>query len=246
MEIPDGFEQKPLTDMQRFNGSVLRAENNLRHESFMVTSKSRAKNPDIHVVSRGVRANIGVVTENPKISAEEDLTIDGLKAVRFEAEAKNKGVFGATFTYVVTVLEGSQEIIVINGWAPTKADFSAEREDFRHLAYLVKGLVLPVEAASQQENSSATPGSRGPGSGTSTSVASPPSTEANATTAPVAVSAAPSPVISASPNAPSADRPSSAARSGADRLRDLEKLCKEGVVADSDCVVKKKELLGAL
>ena len=140
MDIPEGFEQKPLTDMQRYQGFLLKAEHPVKRLNFMVSSQPRTPATEAAALARSIATRMMAAIDDAKGSREEELSIRGMHALRFEVEGKNKGLFGARFTYVVTLLEGSQEMIVVNAWAPTKDDFEKERNELRQLAFRVEGL----------------------------------------------------------------------------------------------------------
>lgn len=242
MNVPDGFEQTPLTDVQRFNGALLRAWHPYKKMTVYVSSSPRRPASDIASLARSVDANIIASTEDGKTSREEEIAVKGMRALRFEVEAKNKGLFGARFTYVVTVIEGAQELLVVNASAPTTREFEKERDELRQFALGIEGLGS-ADVPAPSTIASATP----PMDSKQSAKVAP---EAQAPVASSTTGAQPVPAVVAAPATPSAvvTAPTvpTSGQSVADRLRELEKLCKEGVLSASECELKRKELIKAL
>jgi hypothetical protein len=255
MNIPEGFESKPVSEMQRFQGFLLRAENPLTKAGFAVSALPRTATVDAASVATKVEAHMKTLIDDAKTSAEEELTIKGLRALRFEMEGKNKGLFGGTFIYVVTLLEGSTEVLVVNAWAPTKADFSKEREELQRLALSVDGLAAPSPALIPNPTYTASPAPAASSptgevlpSALAAQPAKAPSTEPNqskpaghidaggeAKEREVAATAAQQPISQRSaPVSPAAQK-----------LRELNQLLKDGVITPGDYEAKKQEILKA-
>ena len=139
MDIPDGFEQKPLTDIQRFNGNLLHAVNSRGKMSFFVSSNKRDASTDSAGVAQAIATRMMNTLEEAKTANEEELTVNGLRALRFEVVGKTKVLFHPRFTYVVTLLEAPQELLVVNAWTPTD-EYDKNKETLRQLIYRVSGM----------------------------------------------------------------------------------------------------------
>jgi hypothetical protein len=145
IELPEGFKPNELTSTQLFNGSLLSAHDASKKIGVSVLAQPRKKDGDGGVLARNISTALIAVVENGKISDEEELTINGLHAYRFRMVGKNKGLFGRSFTYVVTVLVGSDEFVQINANCLTD-DFGKYKDLLDHFAYDIKGLnvVQPI------------------------------------------------------------------------------------------------------
>jgi hypothetical protein len=139
IDVPDGFEQKPLTDIQRFNGNLLHAENSHNNTGFFVSSRGRDASTDSAGIAQAIATRMIGTLEEAKTANEEELTVNGLRAFRFEVVGKLKVLFHPRRTYVVTLLEAPQELLVINAWTPTD-DYDKNKEVLRQLVYRVSGL----------------------------------------------------------------------------------------------------------
>jgi hypothetical protein len=226
IEMPEGFELKPVTDSARYAGALMRAEGPARM-AFQVSA--RPKDSDIGAVANAVSNQMSGMVEDYRVIRQEQATINGMRAAIFESEGKNKGAFGPKFTYIVTVLEGDKELVVVNAWAPWKEDLSYERAKLRSIAPMVKGIhtdnPAPVQAAIAVDTKAAVPAS----------------TEAVAnggitSPAPQEPATVTQPARAAVPNTAAVG----------DRLRELEKLYKEGILSKQEYDDKKRELLRAL
>jgi translation elongation factor EF-1beta len=137
IDIPDGFEQKPLTDIQRFNGNLLKAENGKM--GFFVSAMPRDASTDSARIAQAIANRMMATLQEASTSNEEELTVNGMHALRFEVVGKTKALFHPRFTYVVTLLEAPSELVVINAWTPT-GDYDKNKEVLRQLIYRVSGL----------------------------------------------------------------------------------------------------------
>lgn len=225
MDIPDGFEQKPLTDMQRFQGNLLKAENSSLKLGFFVSSRGRDASTDSPAIAQAIATRMISTLEEGKTLNEEQLSVNGMKAYRFEVAGKSKALFHPKFTYVVTVLESERELVVVNAWTPTDG-YEKNKDILRQLAFRISG----VNSAESER----------------TAV---PSIPASAPVVRQLTESIPQiqPILPAATASGSTAAPmQSGTGSVADKLRELDKLFKEGVITQPEYEVKKKELLKAL
>jgi hypothetical protein len=240
LNIPDGYEQRSLTDMQRLQGFVLKAENPAKHTGFMVRSLKRSTGGDPATIAHNMSESMLRVMDNSKTANPEELTINGLRAWRFEMTGKNKGLFGVTNTYLVTVLAGEDEILTVNAWAPVD-NYLQEKEEFKELVASVKGLAATIEVAKPIESSKppvqtvAEPVASAPVSVPVTEAAPVP-TKVSSSTAALTVTTA---TESTGEGVSSMDLT-------VRKLRELDKLYKDGILNKAEYESKKKDLLKAL
>jgi hypothetical protein len=237
IEVPEGYEQRQLTEFQRFAGTLLRADQPARRIGFVVNARPRVPGSDTAAIANAVGIEMSRLVDDFQILGQEELLINGTKALRFEAEGKNKGVFGPKFTYIVTLLEGEREVLVVNGFAPSKADFTAEREELRRLAFGVKGL--------RMENGDLTPGAERMPLNASPAMEAIGSAMEGAAFRPGEAPAS-RPALVETGAGPSGSTSTGAQRSFADRLRDLEALKKDGLVTQQEYEQKRRVLVDGL
>jgi hypothetical protein len=218
MDVPDGFEQKPLTGIERFNGRLLRAENG--KIGVIVSAMPRGASTDSAGIAQGVANRKIAALEEANTSNEEELTVNGFHALRFQVAGKLKALFHPQYTYIVTLLEAPKELLMVDAWTPT-GDYDKNKEVLRQLIYRVSGLE-PVEDTPPPAGALSIP------------------IKSDFTPQP-ASSSVPQSATSASEAVPSPDR-----ESIANKLRELDKLQKEGIITQQEYEAKKKELLNAL
>jgi hypothetical protein len=200
IELTEDFTASSLTDLERFNGFLLKAtSSSVKEHGVQISATTKQPTNSIQSVANAIEQRM---IANPKLLDTksqniETLTINGMPAVRFEISTTLKGVFGTDVTYFYTILEGDGEIVVINVYAPK--DYGEEhRAAFQNYAFKVSGLSAKPQVSEQPEN-------------------------------------APKPAAaSASVNSPE------------DRLQQLNKMFKSGLITKDEYNVKKKEILKAL
>lgn len=237
LSVPDGYEQRSLTDMQRFQGFILKAENPAKHTAFMVSSLKRDGAPAPATVAHNISENMKQLVDNASTTNAEELTINGMPAWRFELTGKSRGLFGATHTYLVTILAGTKEIVTINAWAPVD-NYLREKEEFAQISASVKGL---LDVAGPANSAALVPQAQ-------------PAPTLPPDSAPAPVVLSPAPIVTSTPPmlqpVPAASTATGQDQSNTDltikKLRELDKLYKDGILNQSEYEGKKKELLKAL
>jgi hypothetical protein len=140
--LPDEFEAKTITDLQRFNGALLVATSKLQaNKGVVVNARKKLATSDPTSIANAVeKAQVAGLVDAKSLNPEQ-LQINGARAWRFEVEGTTKGMFGQKLTYLVTVLEGDSEILIVNAFIPT-ADYDANKAELKKLAESVEGLKL--------------------------------------------------------------------------------------------------------
>lgn len=143
INVPDEYEPKQLTDAQKFNGGVLSAVHPTTTAGIYVSARKRETNSDPAQITHAAGVALSNAIVDAKTSNEEQITINGMRAWRFELTGKNKGVFGRTYTYLVTVLEGDEELVMVNAFALTD-DYEKEKEALKQVVASVTGIKAPI------------------------------------------------------------------------------------------------------
>ena len=233
INLPDGYSPQSLTDLQKFNGALLFAKDNTKDSGVFVTATKREVISDMQTYVANLRVNQTKSLDDTQQSEIEQLTINGMKAWRFETKGKVKNLFGTRYTYLMTVIEGEKEAVAVNAWTYTNNYEYKGKEELKQLALNVTG----INAGPSPADSSPPPAPPADASIDSPKAEVPvPSTEATSstlTTAPAARAAA----------SPASNGPPTTSENAADRLRDLNKLYKEGVITQEEFEAKKKEIL---
>jgi hypothetical protein len=140
ISLPDDYEVKQPTELQKFNGQVLSANaKGKRNTGVVINARKKDSNSDPAAVASAYEKShlnflLDAESKNP-----EQLTINGLKAWRFEVNGKLKGVFGQQLTYLITVIEGDSEILSLISFTPTQ-NYAEEKATLLKIVEDIKGL----------------------------------------------------------------------------------------------------------
>lgn len=152
IELSDDYEAKPVTDLERFNGTLLKASaKGMVNQGVIVSAIGKTANRDLKTIASGVetRSLTNSAFKEVKSQNPEQITIKGLPAVRWEIVGTLKGLFGADVTYLYTLIEGGDEFVLVNAYAPTSY-FQNNRPEVVKIAEGITGLHnAPNQIASQ-------------------------------------------------------------------------------------------------
>ena len=142
INLPDDFEATPLTDLERFNGWLLKAKSNdPRYKGFRGININFVKKKDassnIEDFGNAVEKRLYSILENASTKNPERFKVDGHDALRFEVTGANKGVFGTTNTYLVNIIDGNGELIAVNAFNRA-SDFENSKPEFIKIVDQIK------------------------------------------------------------------------------------------------------------
>jgi len=246
IDLPDDFQTSKLTDLERFNGWLLKATSKgERNHGIQISTTPKKANFDIETIANNLERS---TLNNQKLkdvasARSEKLTINGMPAVRFEISGTLTGIFGQRITYQYTIIDGDNELVVVDVYAPV-GYMESNRPELQKMAEKVSGLrsteqiaspplihAYPPTLKSASDRTVSAPVPPGPLAATqmapvnqSTSAASP-STLTTLTTGQVAASAAEKSALAEQ------------------RLQRLSKLLKDGVITQPEFDTKKQEIM---
>jgi hypothetical protein len=139
INLPDGYKPKGITDLQRFNGMLLIALNSLNDTGVAVTTVKHDVISDMDTYVNNVRVKSLDSLDEPEQSATEELMIKGLKAWRYETKGKLKNLFGTRYTYVMTIIQGDNEVLALNSWCKTN-EYEKYKDEIEGIAFGVEGI----------------------------------------------------------------------------------------------------------
>jgi len=139
MNIPDDYKLEDLNETQKFNGIILKATNSKDDTSLQITSLNRELVPDIKSYAEKLKVNTASILDDPEQTKIEELKINGIRALRYETKGKLKNLFGTRYSYLETIMEGDNEIILIESWATT-SKFEKHKDAIEQLAFGISGL----------------------------------------------------------------------------------------------------------
>jgi hypothetical protein len=149
IDIPDEFEQKTLTNDQRFDGYILFAENSRENFGVTVSARPREYVADTLELLYGLAKNMESTLDGGTNGDPERTEIDGMPAWRIEVTGKRRGFFGQRYTYMYTAIEGDKEIVVINTYSLTD-DYEKRKAGLRKISESVRGLKTTVAESGPQ------------------------------------------------------------------------------------------------
>lgn len=141
MEIPEDFKAAPIDDINKFNGSVLTAisdKGGSRELAVFVRQREAMISAD-SIKQATVSGMAAVFKDAPILKNQEELTINGLRAWRYEIIGTTKSIFASSITYQLTMLEGENEYVIVNATTKT-SNYEEDKEAMRSFAYKISGL----------------------------------------------------------------------------------------------------------
>ena len=149
IDLPEGWKPTPLTEAQRNDGAVLLAYNGSINTWFQVSTATRSKASDLAASIKSMKDAQLTRLKDPEATQTEttQLAIGNLPAWRFELGAKVNGI---PYSIMKTVLEGRDEIVVIECWTTT-ANFSQVKEGLAKIVESVTGITPPARVVKEVE-----------------------------------------------------------------------------------------------
>lgn len=241
IDLTDDYQPNQLTDLERFNGMLLKATSKTtRNRGLQISATTKKPNLDIEAMANNLERSI---LNNQKLKdmstgRTEKLSINGAAAVRFELSGTLTGIFGQRITYQYTIMETANEIVLINVYAP--ADYmESNRQELQKTATLVTGL-KPAELSTTSPVAPALSGPPPAIQAGSALDARFPTAQTQATEPPLLTPiAAAAPFVTPPMVFAEKDKSSLAEQ----RLERLSKLLKDGLISQSEFNAKKKEIL---
>ena len=140
VNLSDDYEAKPLTDLQRYNGTLLiAASKTTRNKGVVINAREKKATSDPQSLADSVeKVQLSTLAEGVSKNAEQ-LKINGSNAWRFEVHGKTKGVFGSEVVFIITILEGDTELLIVNAYTQ-KANYEKDKEELRKLSDDITGI----------------------------------------------------------------------------------------------------------
>jgi hypothetical protein len=137
LSLPAGWERKALTEPMIMRNVILFATNRTIDSGVYLFAEKREGITDLMEYAYTRRSNQANALTDPHLSNISQIEIGGKKALRFDVTGKVKN--GVKITYMMTVINGSTEIAIVNTWT-TAADYERRKEAMTLLAENVSGL----------------------------------------------------------------------------------------------------------
>lgn len=149
LDLPEGYTPNALNEVQEFNGVLLLATNK-SNDSYVTVSAVRGEIiSDFDHYAENLRARAGKNLNNTKVGDLQKLTINGLPARQYTYSGDLKNLYGTNYTFLVTALQGSDEVVLVESWCPTKK-YEKNSPEFIHISQSIVGIAgnpnAPVDA----------------------------------------------------------------------------------------------------
>jgi hypothetical protein len=140
MEVPDEFKAQKMSDIYIFHGIVLGAGSEKDGRALYVYFRQRETTYPPETLMQATITGLNTSLKEPAIiKNQEELTINGMKAWRFEAVGTDKAIFARSITYQYTMLEGDNEYVIIGATAYT-SNYEDKKQEMYTYAYKVSGI----------------------------------------------------------------------------------------------------------
>ena len=137
LNLPADWEQKPLTEVMVKGGGSVYATTKGADAAVLVSVANREGVTDLMAYVTARRAALEGSLLNPASTEVTRLEINGRHAYRFEVAGSRRG--GMKVTYLSTIIEGGQQIGVVNAWTKS-SDYAKHKPVFETLASNITGL----------------------------------------------------------------------------------------------------------
>ena len=149
IDVPDGWREKQLTDVQKAESVVLYAVDDQKHAGVTMSThvKTGIDDMDAYVARQLTRFIKKLDDSSATLVAKSD--INGMHAWRYEISGRLKN--GQRVKYLVTNYEGEDELIYLAVWTGSE-QFEAEHETFVAVADSLTGVKdedMPKEASAE-------------------------------------------------------------------------------------------------
>ena len=145
LDLPDTWEQKPLTDRMKAGRNVLFATNSTTDSSLLLATVRRSEIGDMATYAKTRRAMVATILEETVQSPVKQLTINGASAWQFEGSGKPRSgspaplSVGTPIVVLQTIYEGSQEIVIVNTWT-IAANYPNQKAELQRIANSLTGI----------------------------------------------------------------------------------------------------------
>ena len=156
LDLPEGYTPDALSEVQEFNGTLLHASNKSNDSYLSVGTVRGELISDFDHYAENLRAGAGKNFSNAKVGDLQKLTINGLPARQYTVTGELKNLFETRVTFLVTVLQGSDEVVLIQSWCPTWK-YAKNSPEFIHISQSIVGIAgnpnAPIDAQKAGEGS---------------------------------------------------------------------------------------------
>lgn len=158
IDVPDHWDQRPLTDVMKANGSVLFMYNKESRSGLVLSTIKRDHVSDMTAFAESrLRRQLGKLTD-AQPGPITTMEVNGIPAWRFEVAGRTKS--GTMLKYMNTLFEGEEEAVVLSTWTTVEA-YDGQRELLASISDSLSG-VGPQPGEKNEQGALPTAGQVGP------------------------------------------------------------------------------------
>lgn len=142
LELSDDWQQRPLVAGQDPKVIVLYVVNKTTNTALTLGSIQRSELGQISVFAQTRQATLAANLTDAKLSPVETLKVGQLPAWRYTVTGNSKRGKQTSWTYMVTIYEGRDEVIIVNSWA-NSLNFELQQAEMHKIEDGLSGVVPP-------------------------------------------------------------------------------------------------------
>ena len=142
LELSDEWQQRPLVAGQDPKVVVLYAVNKTTNTALTFGTIKRSELGQVSVFAQTRQATLASNLTDPKLSSIESLRVGQLPAWRYTVTGNSKRGNQISWTYMVTIYEGRDEVIIVNTWT-TSVNFELQQAEMHKIENGLSGVIPP-------------------------------------------------------------------------------------------------------
>ena len=142
LELSDDWVQRPLQPGQDPKVIVLFAFNKTTNTALTLGTIKRSDLGDVSVFARTRQATLAGNLLDAKLGPIESLKVGELPAWRYTVSGNSKRESHLPWTYMVTIYEGRDEVIIVNTWT-SSANFELQQAEMHKIENGLTGVIPP-------------------------------------------------------------------------------------------------------
>jgi len=142
LELSDDWQQRPLQAGQDPKVIVLFAVNKTTNTALTLGTIKRSELGDVAVFAKTRQVGLAGNLNDAKLGSIESITVGQLPAWRYTVTGNSKRGNQSSWTYMVTIYEGRDEVIIVNTWT-TSANFELQQAEMHKIENGLTGVAPP-------------------------------------------------------------------------------------------------------
>lgn len=150
IDIPDGWEQQPITEQLRASRTVLYVMNKTIGTGLLLTSQKRSSVTNVETYVNSIRNSERDRLDNAELSELRKVSVNGIDTLQYEVSGNLRTGAKAKLKYLKVFYDGDDEILLISCWA-TESNYNSHRETLMKLSHSVTGIKKQVVSQNSME-----------------------------------------------------------------------------------------------